>query len=297
VTDGGLARFSGFADVYDANRPSPPAELGPLLAAYAGTPHPVVADLGCGTGLSSRWASAWAASVTGIEPNPDMRAMAASRPAPNVDYRPGRAEDTGLEPGGFDVVTAVQAMHWFEPGATLAEVGRLLRPGGVLAVIDADWPPVSGLVRAELAWTEMHRRIRALEARVSRGESPAAVLAPVKADDPDVVDDDLADPHRNRRLPGGVRSWSKSGHLARMAASGMFRFTREVLTSRAVDGGADRFKALMYSQGSYQGLRRHGLSDSDIGADRFEAEVDAAYAAAGDPPGLAFSWRVRLGVR
>ena len=71
-----LTRFSGFADLYDANRPSAPARLGPLLARYAGVERPVVVDLGCGTGLSSRWAAGWADRVIGIEPNDDMRAVA-----------------------------------------------------------------------------------------------------------------------------------------------------------------------------------------------------------------------------
>jgi hypothetical protein len=61
-------------------------------------------------------------------------------------------------------------------------------------------------------------------------------------------------------------------------------------------GGADRFVALMRSQGSYQGLRRLGLSDAAIGADDFERDVRSAFAGAQAPAGLSFSWRVRLGV-
>ena len=77
-----LTRFSGFADLYDANRPSAPARLGPLLARYAGVDRPVVVDLGCGTGLSSRWAAGWADRVIGIEPNDDMRAVAIAHGTP-----------------------------------------------------------------------------------------------------------------------------------------------------------------------------------------------------------------------
>src|SRR5262245_42615590 len=77
-----LARFSGFADLYDSYRPSAPSRLGPILAAYAGAARPVVVDLGSGTGLSTRWAAAWAGRVVGVEPNSDMRAVAVARDTP-----------------------------------------------------------------------------------------------------------------------------------------------------------------------------------------------------------------------
>lgn len=291
-----MERFSGFADLYDANRPSPPARLGPLLASYASAPRPAVVDLGSGTGLSSRWAATWAGSVTGIEPNDDMRSAAESRSARGVRYLAGLAERTGLPDDAADVVLAVQAMHWMEPDATLAEVARLLRPGGVFAVVDADWPPVAGLAAAESAWAGMHRRIRALEARAARGETGDALRRPVAPDDAALADEDLADPHRNRAMPGGVRSWSKGEHLDRLRASGHFAFVREVVFDEPADGGADRFVALMRSQGSYQGLRRLGLTDTDLGADDFERDVQAAFAGSAAFAGLSFSWRARLGV-
>jgi SAM-dependent methyltransferase len=291
-----VERFSGFADLYDANRPSAPTRLGPLLASYANARRPTVVDLGSGTGLSSRWAASWAGSVTGVEPNDDMRAAAESRPTPGVRYLAGRAERTGLPDLAADVVVAVQAMHWMEPEPTLAEVARLLRPGGVFAVVDADWPPVAGLAGAEWAWAAIHRRIRVLEARAARGETGDALRRPVALDDPALADEDLADPHRNRAMPGGVRSWSKGDHLDRLHASGHFAFVREIVFDEPADGGADRFVALMRSQGSYRGLCRLGLTDAEIGADEFERDVHAAFAESTAFAGLSFSWRVRLGI-
>lgn len=293
----GRERFSGFADLYDANRPSPPAALGPLLACYANAEAPVVADIGSGTGLSSRWAATWAASVKGIEPNAEMRTVAESHPIPGVEYLAGLGHETGLSSGFADVVTVVQAMHWMDPAATLTEVARILRPGGVLAVIDADWPPVSGVAAAEKAWRVLHRRIRVLEARIAAGEHGESLRRPIADDDPLLADDDLADPHRNRVMPGGLRSWSKSAHLDRMNLSGHFSYTREIALSEPVEGGDERFRALMYSQGSYQGLRRRGLSDDEIGAVEFERQVRAGFAAARLLPGLSFTWRVRIGVK
>jgi SAM-dependent methyltransferase len=301
--DGNTDRFSGFADLYDANRPSPPRALGPLLVSYANTSRPAVVDLGSGTGLSSRWAAGWAGSVIGIEPNDDMRTIAESRPAPGVTYLPGVAHRTGLGDHVADVVLAVQAMHWMEPEPTLAEVARILRPGGVFAIADADWPPVSGVARAEQAWATLHRRIRVFEARAARGETGDELRRPIADDDPALVDEDLRDPHRNRAMPGGVRSWSKSQHLDRLNASGHFAFARELVFDEPASTGddddgkrAEWFVALMRSQGSYQGLLRQGLTDDELGAADFERDVHAAFTDVDSSPGLSFSWRVRLGV-
>jgi SAM-dependent methyltransferase len=295
---GNLDRFSGFADLYDANRPTAPDDLGPLLAAYAGVPGPRVVDLGSGTGLSTRWAASWASEVIGVEPNADMRARAEARVTRGVEYRAGTSSDTGLATDSADVVLAVQAMHWMEPVSTLREVARILRPGGAFAVLDADWPPVTGVAAAELAWQAFHRRLRVFEARAARGEVGEQLRGPIDDDDPALLDEDLRDPHRNRALPGGVQSWSKAEHLDRIQNSGYFEFCRELVFAQPSGGGADRFIALMRSQGSYQGLRRLGLDDDEIGATAFEQQVRGAYARV-DPsalPELSFSWRVRLGI-
>jgi hypothetical protein len=55
--------------------------------------------------------------------------------------------------------------------------------------------------------------------------------------------------------------------------------------------------ALMASQGSYQALKRAGLSDEEIGGTQFRHEVDVAFREAASSPGLSFSWRARLGVK
>jgi SAM-dependent methyltransferase len=294
--DPDLVRFSGFADLYDAHRPSAPARLGPLLARYARAEQPAVVDLGSGTGLSSRWAAGWAARVIGVEPNDDMRAVAVAHQTPGVEYVAGVSHATGLPEAGADVVLAVQAMHWMEPGSTHAEVARILRPGGVFAIVDADWPPVTGLVDAEQAWIVVHQRVRVLEARLARGLSGTALRVPIAPDDPALADDDPSDPHVNRAMPFGGRSWSKRDHLRRLRDSGRFAYTREVLMDQEAPGGATQFVDLLRSQGSYQNLVKAGLSEEEIGVPAFAAAVTAAFAAAGGPRSLAYSYRVRLGV-
>ena len=172
-------------------------------------------------------------------------------------------------------MVAVQAMHWMEPASTLAEVARILRPGGVFATVDADWPPVTGLAAAEAAWVRLHAHIRVFEARLwPAGATGAELRRPIDDDDPALVDDDPRDPHLNRVMPGG-RSWPKREHLANIQRSGWFGYCRELVFDEPADGGAERFVALLRSQGSYQGLdqgrahrrrpRRAGVRDRGRG--------------------------------
>ena len=131
---------SGFAEGYDRHRPHPPAFLLETLCRYARVEQPaLVVDLGCGTGLSARAWSGRAERVVGVEPNPAMLAVA--EPAPGVEYREAFAQDTGLEDSCADIVTCSQSLHWMDPQPTFAEAARILRPGGLFAAYDYDWPP------------------------------------------------------------------------------------------------------------------------------------------------------------
>jgi SAM-dependent methyltransferase len=72
---------------------------------------------------------------------PGASGRAPAGPRTEFALADGTAEDTGLPGGCADIVTASQAMHWFDAGRALPEIARLLRPGGVLAAYDCDWPP------------------------------------------------------------------------------------------------------------------------------------------------------------
>jgi SAM-dependent methyltransferase len=267
----GADRFRGFADLYDGVRPVPPPALAELLVDYCGRRPRLVVDLGSGTGLSTRWAATWADHIVGVEPSDDMRAAARRQSTANVSYVAGWSHDTGLAASGADVVVAVQALHWMEPEPTFREVARILGPGGVLAAIDCDWPPVVGDHVAERAWDACRRHIRVFESRLAAGVTGAALRAPVGDQDREAANCSGIDAHRDRRLPEGVTSWSKSGHLDRMSRSGLFTWCREVAMASADEGDADRFIGLLKSQGDYQALRRHHLDDADLAIDRFEA--------------------------
>jgi SAM-dependent methyltransferase len=129
---------------YDAFRPSPPGALLDLLCLAAQVERPrLVVDLGSGTGLSTRvWADR-ADEVVGVEASAEMRSRAeGATTAPNVRFLHAFADATGLPDGAADIVTCSQSFHWMDPEPTLAEVARILRPGGLFAAYDYDWPPV-----------------------------------------------------------------------------------------------------------------------------------------------------------
>ena len=102
-------------------------------------------DIGCGAGYHlPRWAVD-AAQVTGVEPHPDLVALARRRiRRPGTDpgrvrVLPGTAQDLPLPDASVDVVQARWA-YFFGPGCEpgLAEVDRVLRRGGVAFVLDND---------------------------------------------------------------------------------------------------------------------------------------------------------------
>ncbi len=289
-------RFSGFADLYDRVRPTPPDVLAQILCTYAGTDRPAVVDIGSGTGLSSRWAARWATSVVGVEPSQDMRRKAeALTHTDTVRYVEGWAHDTGLADSSADIVIASQALHWMEPTSTLAEVARLLRPDGVFAAIDCDFPPSVGSARAEAAWTACRARVHAYEARLAQGLSGADLQEPLVGDVPPLPPEFTRDAPSGRARSVGVTSWSKDEHLARLIASGHFRWCREIESHHVDEGDAERFVAVLLSQGDFQTLKKHGVDEDLVGVAELRNEVRTALGDATHR--FWWSYRTRIGVR
>lgn len=288
-------RFSGFADLYDRVRPSPPDVAGDMILAYAGvTRAALVVDLGSGTGLSSRWAARWADRVVGVEPSEDMRRVAVERAAgqANVSFEAGYAHDTGLAGGDADVVLAVQALHWMDPGPTFAEIARLLRPGGAFVALDCDFPPVVGCWEAEAAWARCRERLVVFEDRVVAGDTGDALRRPVAASV--ALPEARGDYPATKGLAGGGRSWAKVDHLARLAASGQFRWCTEFALVATETGDAARFVDLFRSQGHTQTLLNAGLDEEELGITAF-AEIAASALGEGTRP-FWFTYRVRLAI-
>jgi len=159
----------GYADHYDRYRPKPPSELLTLLPTLAKTKDPIIVDLGCGTGLSTRfWANTTtlkAKHVYGIEPSDDMRTPAESNnPYSNLTYLKGYGHQTGLKDHLADIVTCSQALHWMDPQLTFPEIKRILRPGGVFVAYDYDWPPTTPHWEIDHGWDLLENQMRKLGA-------------------------------------------------------------------------------------------------------------------------------------
>ncbi|MCV7055025.1 class I SAM-dependent methyltransferase [Mycolicibacterium gilvum] len=93
-----------------------------------------VVDLACGTGSAALDAAARGARVTGVDITPELIAIAAERDgAAAVRWRTGDASDTGLPATSFDAAVSNMGIIFVEPARQVAEVARLLKPGGVFA--------------------------------------------------------------------------------------------------------------------------------------------------------------------
>jgi SAM-dependent methyltransferase len=129
-----LNRFSDRAADYVKYRPSYPAEVIDIIIKGLGKKSKIVAaDIGAGTGISSRLLADRKLNVIAIEPNAAMRE--AAEPNPLVEFRDGTAEFTKLSENSVDLVTCFQAFHWFAPEPSLSEFRRILKPSGRLAVV------------------------------------------------------------------------------------------------------------------------------------------------------------------
>ncbi len=130
--------FDDWAREYDRFRPGYPEELFDTIASRLDLPErPLVVDLGAGTGRASLAMAELGWRVTAVEPGRPMLDVlrgTATNAGLLVSTVQASAEDTGLDPGAADLVTAAQAFHWFESDAAMTEIARIVKPGGGLAL-------------------------------------------------------------------------------------------------------------------------------------------------------------------
>ena len=92
-----------------------------------------VLDVGCGTGLAAAAFLDAGACMTGIDIAPQML-VRARKHLPTVRFDLGAAEELPYADAAFDAVICAQAFHWFERDRALAEMARVVRPGGLVAI-------------------------------------------------------------------------------------------------------------------------------------------------------------------
>ena len=154
-----------------------------------------------------------------------------------------------------------QSLHWMEPEPTFAEAARILRPGGVFAAYDYDWPPV---VDPEVDAAFVAYQARRAEMRARRG------------------------------IQLGADRWAKPHHLERMQASGRFRQCREVVLHSVEDGNAERVGGLARSLGLPIADPDDPELERELRITELEAVAGAVLGAQVVP--FVFGYRVRLGV-
>jgi SAM-dependent methyltransferase len=120
-------KFGNAARDYERGRPDwPVAALDALPVAREAE----VLDLAAGTGKLSMLLADRYARVTAVEPDDEMRAL-----IDGVEVLGGTAESIPLPDSSVDAVFVAEAFHWFDGGRALAEIARVLRPRGVLALL------------------------------------------------------------------------------------------------------------------------------------------------------------------
>jgi SAM-dependent methyltransferase len=133
--------FSQVAAGYAAHRPSYPVALVDALAQLAPA-RGVAWDAGCGSGQLSRVLARRFERVIATDASAEQIAQAVAHP--RVEYRCAPAERSGLPGGAVDLATAAQAAHWFDLPAYYSEVRRVVRTGGIVALVSYGVVAVSG---------------------------------------------------------------------------------------------------------------------------------------------------------
>lgn len=126
--------FDTIAELYDEVRPDYPDELYDAIdSAIGGLSAKDTLDLAAGTGIATRALTARGAAVVALEPGEPMlrqlRAMSPSMPGVLAT-----AERIPFKDNSFSLVACATAWHWFDTAITVAELRRVLRPGGHIAL-------------------------------------------------------------------------------------------------------------------------------------------------------------------
>lgn len=135
VHEAAAVGFDRGAGDYEKGRPGFAPEAFALLGRELDIgPGRRVCDLAAGTGKFTRGLIDLGADVVAVEPVEGMRQQFRAA-LPGIELLDGTAEALPLADASVDVVTGAQAFHWFDMPLALAEIHRVLRPGGGMAMV------------------------------------------------------------------------------------------------------------------------------------------------------------------
>jgi len=123
--------FSGFSGDYHSYRPGYPGELFSWLASLCSN-HERAWDCATGTGQAAIALADYFTEIIATDASDTQIAGANLRD--NIQYRVAKAEQSGIPPASLDLITVAQAIHWFNQQTFQAEVERVLKENGILAV-------------------------------------------------------------------------------------------------------------------------------------------------------------------
>jgi SAM-dependent methyltransferase len=127
--------FDSAAGVYDRVRPGyPPQAVDWLVSTLRLGAGRTVLDLAAGTGKLTAALLGTGARVVAVEPSDGMLEVLRAA-APEAEALSGTAEAIPLPDASVDAVTVAQAFHWFANDAAIAEIHRVLKPGGALGLV------------------------------------------------------------------------------------------------------------------------------------------------------------------
>ena len=152
---------SQHARLYAQFRPDPPAPLLERVLEFVRRSAPLqrAVDVGCGTGQNSRLLAAHFDSVLATDISPSQVAEAAAAGScDNISYQAAPAEQIPAPDGSVHLITASVCFHFFDRAAFLAEVDRVLAPGGVVAAYSYQLP--YACLADGAVWTEFTSVLR-----------------------------------------------------------------------------------------------------------------------------------------
>lgn len=130
----GNGNFGHLAQSYKIGRRGVPVAVIDYLWSHLGTPEPRILDVGCGTGIPTRQIAQRGGHIVGTDIDATMIATAHEELMDNIDYVVAPTHDLPVPSNSFDAITIFSALHWFTDNASLAELYRVLKLGGIIFV-------------------------------------------------------------------------------------------------------------------------------------------------------------------